>query len=396
MKSGQFLIRNSKNIKKNITERTAAESILLEDSINRLRLYHFYSSLKNDNSYIAKETLREINMNSNLSYINRISSSPAPQLKPHNLSDDLNKRFLLNKIEQTKDSKRIGLLGYKVGMTGTWDKFGTWFPLTVLKIDRCQVTYVKTDEKDNYFAIQLGAGEKDPQNTNHPMLGHFIKHKVPPKRDLKEFKVTPDCLLPIGYILGPRHFIPGQYVDVVGTSKGKGWQGVMKRWNFAGGVASHGNSKKHRSAGSIGNREKPGRVFKGKRMAGQLGDSKKTVQNLLVFKIDHTRSLLYLKGSIPGNTNSLVLIYDSKKKHEIQFKNLPYPTSITENGKEYQDIIEFVQTEDLNEKYDHDNDEVLGVSDEEEGAPDTSKEGMEEMKTSAGDAQASAATGQNK
>ena len=394
MKSGQFLIRNSKNLKKIIPEQTTTTSPMLENGINKLRLYHFYSYLKNDNSNAAKETLREINMNSNLSYINRIASQPSPQLKPTNIADDLNQRFLINKVEQTKDSKRIGLLGYKVGMTGTWDRFGTWFPLTVIKIDRCQVTYVKTEEKDKYYAIQLGVGEKDPRDITHPMLGHFVKHKVPPKKDIKEFKVSPDCLLPVGYILSPRHFIPGQLVDVIGTSKGKGWQGVMKRWNFSGGVASHGNSKKHRSAGSIGNREKPGRVFKGKRMAGQLGDEKKTVQNLLVYKIDHARSLLYLKGSIPGNPNSLVLVYDSKKKHEVQYKKLPYPTFVTENGKEYPDVIEFAETEDLNEKYNHDNDEVLGVSDEEEeGAADPSEEGMEEMETSAGGAQASGSSG---
>jgi large subunit ribosomal protein L3 len=380
MKNGQFIVRGSKYIKKTVQDQTQKHSPNIEASLHKLRLFHFYNSAKNENTNASRYVMEEMNKHLNLSYINNITQPTTQEIIPGNVSDLINKKYEIKQVEQTKETKRIGLIGYKVGMTGTWDKFGTWFPLTVVKIDRCQVTQVKTEDKDRYYAVQLGVGEAKPDEITKPMLGHFVKHKIPPKKDIQEFRVTPDCLLPVGYMLSVRHFVPGQLVDVFGTSKGKGWQGVMKRWNFAGGFATHGNSKKHRSAGSIGNREKPGRVFKGKKMAGHDGNSKVTVKHLLVYKIDHARNLIYLKGSIPGNTYGLVTLFDSIRIHEKQYKKLPYPTFIQEEGKEYPAIVEFTDTQDLNEKYDHDNDEVLGVSEEEEEGPaEPSEEGMDEM-----------------
>lgn len=165
-----------------------------------------------------------------------------------NIADEINKKFKIKKVEAAKELKRTGLLGYKIGMTGVWDKFGTWHPLTVIKIDRCQVIAQKAIEKDDYYAMEVGCGEKKVKKTQRPLLGHFIKHGVPPKKDIKEFEVSKDNLLPSGFVLSVRHFVPGQFVDVQGVSKGHGWAGVMKRWNFKGGSASHGNSLTHRAA----------------------------------------------------------------------------------------------------------------------------------------------------
>jgi 50S ribosomal protein uL3 len=168
--------------------------------------------------------------------------------KIYNIADELNKKYKIKKVEASIKLKRTGLLGYKIGMTGIWDKFGTWHPLTVIKIDRCQVIAHKADEKKGYYAMEVGCGEKRVKNTRRPLLGHFIKHGVPPKKDIKEFRVNKENLLPSGYVLTVRHFVPGQFVDVQGISKGHGWAGVMKRWNFKGGSASHGNSLTHRAA----------------------------------------------------------------------------------------------------------------------------------------------------
>jgi large subunit ribosomal protein L3 len=135
-----------------------------------------------------------------------------------------------------------------MGMTGEWDKFGIYFPLTVLKVDRCQVVQAKTKEKEGYYALQLGIGEKRLKKVTKSLTGHFVKANVPPKVHLREFRVSPENMLPPGYMLGPKHFVVGQYVDIRSISRGKGTQGVMHRWNFAGGFATHGNSRKHRAA----------------------------------------------------------------------------------------------------------------------------------------------------
>ena len=154
------------------------------------------------------------------------------------------------------------------------------------------------------------------KNLKKPQAGHFLKYNLPPKQDLAEFPITEESFLPVGYMLSPRHFQIGQYVDVKAISIGKGFQGVMKRWNFSGQGASHGNSVSHRHPGSIGNREYPGKVFKGKKMAGQLGNQYATIQSQMVVKIDVDRSLLYIQGNVPGAISTLVRIRDACKKIE--------------------------------------------------------------------------------
>lgn len=167
-----------------------------------------------------------------------------------------------------------------------------------------------------------------------PQAGHFLKHNLPPKRNLTEFKVTPENFLPVGYQLSPRHFRIGQFVDVQAISKGKGFQGTMKRWNFDGQFASHGNSVSHRHPGSIGMNEFPGKVFKGKKMAGHMGNVSSTMQNQIVVKIDVERSLLYVRGNVPGCISTPVKIKDASKKIDKQYLTLDYPTWIPPTSEE--------------------------------------------------------------
>ena len=233
----------------------------------------------------------------------------------HSFEDQINQNFpILKTAPISRESRRVGLLGYKIGMTHFWNKWGQLVPCTVIQIDRCQVTQVKTKEKDGRDAIQVGCGEQRLKNLAKPQAGHFLKYNLPPKRELVEFPVTPENFLPVGYALSPRHFSIGQFIDVQAVSKGKGYQGTMKRWNFSGQNASHGNSLSHRHPGSIGNNEFPGKVFKGKKMAGQLGNVNSTVMNQIVVKIDVDRSLLFVKGNVPGAISSLVKIRDAVKK----------------------------------------------------------------------------------
>lgn len=173
----------------------------------------------------------------------------------------------------------------KVGMVPIWDAWGAKHPTTVLQLDETQVIQVKTKETDGYTAIQLGVGEAKLKRVKVPQAGHYRKASVKPKRKLQEFRVTEDALLPVGTVIQATHFVPGQLVDVCGISKGKGFQGAMKLWNFKGGPASHGNSLSHRTLGSTGSRQDPGRVFKGKKMPGRMGSERVTVQNLKVMKV---------------------------------------------------------------------------------------------------------------
>lgn len=211
-------------------------------------------------------------------------------------------------------------------MTQEWDQWGVRQPLTVLWIDDCQVVQVKTDAKEGYTALQLGAGSKRAKQLNGRQRGHYTAAGVPLKRVLEEFRVSTDCVLPVGAQLGMAHFVPGQFVDVTGTSLGKGFQGVMKRWGFAGGNASHGASKSHRLAGSTGACQDPGKVWKGKKMAGRMGNKRRTVQNCFVYKVDAARNLLYVRGQVPGHKGSVVYIKDSVKKTFHQQPPRPVPT----------------------------------------------------------------------
>ena len=221
---------------------------------------------------------------------------------------------------------RTGLIAQKLGMTRVFDAEGAHVPVTVLKIDGCQVVAQRTAEKDGYTALQLGIGKAKVKNVTKPMRGHFAKAKVEPKRRLVEFRVSADALVDVGAELSAGHFLPGQFVDVTGTSIGKGFAGVMKRHNFGGLRASHGVSISHRSHGSTGNRQDPGRTFPGKKMAGHLGDVRVTTQNLKVVSIDEARGLILVQGSVPGANGGYVLVRDAKKRPAP--KDLPFPAAI--------------------------------------------------------------------
>ncbi|WP_448189891.1 50S ribosomal protein L3 [Azospirillum sp. sgz301742] len=221
---------------------------------------------------------------------------------------------------------RSGLIAQKLGMTRIFTDAGEHVPVTVLKVDNCQVVAVRTEDKDGYTAVQLGAGAIKVKNVTQPMRGHFAKARVEPKRKLVEFRVTPDALIDVGAELSAAHFVPGQFVDVQGTSIGKGFAGAMKRWNFGGLRATHGVSVSHRSHGSTGNRQDPGKVFKNKKMAGHLGDEAVTIMNLKVVSVDESRGLILVKGAVPGSEGGWVKIRDAVKRKQPD--GLPFPAAI--------------------------------------------------------------------
>ena len=208
---------------------------------------------------------------------------------------------------------RSGLIAEKVGMTRVFAENGAHVPVTVLKIDNCQVVAQRTADKDGYIAVQLGAANAKVKNVSKQMRGHFAKSNVEPKKKLVEFRVSPDNMIDVGAELTAEHFVPGQLVDITGTTIGKGFQGVIKRHHFAGLRATHGVSISHRSHGSTGQRQDPGRVFKGKKMAGHLGVKSRTTQNLEVVRTDAARGLLLIKGAVPGAKGGYVLVQDAVK-----------------------------------------------------------------------------------
>ena len=209
---------------------------------------------------------------------------------------------------------RSGVIAKKLGMTRLFLADGRQVPVTVLQLDGCQVVAQRTVEKDGYSAVQLGAGAAKAKRTTAAMRGHFAKAKVEPKRKIAEFRVSPDNLIGVGEELTADHYSEGQFVDIAGTSIGKGFAGVMKRHNFGGLRASHGVSISHRSHGSTGQCQDPGKVFKGKKMAGHLGAVRVTTQNLQVVRTDSDRGLIMVKGSVPGSKGGWVTIKDAVKK----------------------------------------------------------------------------------
>ncbi len=232
---------------------------------------------------------------------------------------------------------RSGVIAEKVGMMSLFQDNGTQVPVTVLKVDSTVVD-VRTKERDGYTAVQLGSGKAKTKNVAKPQLGHFAKAKVEPKKTLIEFRVTEDCVIPVGSELSASHFVVGQKVDVSGVSIGKGYAGVMKKYHFGGDCASHGVSRTHRSGGSTGQREWPGKVFKNLKMPGQMGNYQTTVQNLEVVAIDEARNLVMVKGSVPGFDSAIVTITDAVKVSKQV--GLPMPAGLKAQAEVATEVVE--------------------------------------------------------
>jgi large subunit ribosomal protein L3 len=209
---------------------------------------------------------------------------------------------------------RSGIIAQKVGMTRVFTDAGEHVPVTVLKVDHCQVVAHRTLEKNGYTAVQLGIGHAKVKNVSRAERGHFALAKVEPKRKVAEFRVAPDALIPVGAEITADHFVPGQFVDVTGTTTGKGFAGGMKRWNFGGLRASHGVSISHRSLGSTGGRQDPGKTFKNKKMAGHLGVDRVTTQNLRVVRTDVEKGLILVEGAVPGVKGGWIRVRDAVKR----------------------------------------------------------------------------------
>ena len=221
---------------------------------------------------------------------------------------------------------RSGIIARKLGMTRVFNDAGHHVPVTVLKLDDVQVVAVRNAEKDGYTALQLGAGVAKAKNVSKPMRGHFAKANVLPKSKLAEFRVSEDAVLEVGASLAASHFVAGQKVDVVGTTQGKGFAGAMKRHNFGGLRASHGVSVSHRSHGSTGQCQDPGKVFKGKKMAGHMGAVRNTTQNIEVVSVDDEDGVILLCGAVPGPKNGWVLISDAIKAKLPE--DAPFPAGL--------------------------------------------------------------------
>ena len=224
--------------------------------------------------------------------------------------------------------RRTGLIAKKLGMTRIFRDDGTHVPVTVLHVDQVQVVTSRNQERDGYTAVQLGWGRAKVKNVSKPNKGHFAKAKVEPKAKLAEFRVDADAVLDSSTTLTAAHFVVGQQVDVAGITKGKGFAGAMKRWNFGGLEASHGVSISHRSHGSTGNRQDPGKVFKNKKMAGHLGQERVTTLNLEVAAVDVERGLVMLRGAVPGAKGGFVLIRDAVKRKRPE--DAPFPAALAE------------------------------------------------------------------
>ena len=225
---------------------------------------------------------------------------------------------------------RTGVLAKKLGMTRFFDEDGVHVPVTVLSLDGCQVTAQRTKDKDGYVALQLGAGAKKAKNTSQAMRGHFAKALVEPKRVVAEFRVEEDDLIDVGAEFTADHFVPGQKVDVSGVTIGKGFAGAMKRWNFGGMRATHGVSVSHRAHGSTGQRQDPGKVFKGKKMAGHMGQTQITQQNLTIWRVDVERGLIMIKGAVPGHEGVYVKVRDAIKANA--HADAPRPGAFRKSG----------------------------------------------------------------
>ena len=229
---------------------------------------------------------------------------------------------------------RTGVLAKKVGMTRLFQEDGRHVPVTVLSLEDCQVTAQRTEDRDGYYGVQVGSGEAKQKNVSKPQREAFAKAEVGLKMKVAEFRVdSEDALLPVGARISAEHFVAGQKVDITGHTQGKGFAGAMKRWGFGGLRATHGVSISHRSHGSTGNRQDPGRVFKGKKMAGHMGDRQRTQQNLEIVRTDADRGLLFVKGSVPGAKNGWLMVRDAVKVGMPD--DLPFPGVMRRNQDEF-------------------------------------------------------------
>jgi len=282
---------------------------------------------------------------------------------------------------------RSGVIAQKLGMTRVFSNDGRHVPVTVLKLDGCQVVAQRTQDKDGYTALQLGSGKAKLKNTPRPMRGHFALAKVEPKRKMAEFRVSAENLIDVGAEITADHFVPGQKVDVSGTSIGKGFAGAMKRHNFGGLRASHGVSISHRSHGSTGQCQDPGKVFKGKKMAGQMGNSRVTTQNLEIVQVDVERGLLLVKGAVPGSKGGWVTVRDAVKR--------PLPDEAPMPGK-FRTLDEIMAASSEAPAADQAADQAAAEDTAEATAATEAPEATEAADASAGDASGDADTKETK
>ena len=278
---------------------------------------------------------------------------------------------------------RSGLILKKIGMTRIFDDVGNSFPVTVMKLEENQVVKVLDRSKNGYFAVQVGTGKVKTKNISKAIRGHFAKSKVEPKRILKEFRVDEEMLVEEGKIFSINHFSVGQKIDVSGVSHGKGFSGGMKRHNFAGLEATHGVSISHRSHGSTGNSQDPGKVWKGKKMAGQYGNVNKTIQNLTVLQINELDDLLYVKGSVPGPKNSYLTVRDAIKS--VVPENAPKPAGLKDNKKletkasDQQEIVQDTKTNTESENVKVENEKLNDQNETEQAVNTNDKASHSEM-----------------
>lgn len=250
---------------------------------------------------------------------------------------------------------RTGVIATKLGMSRYFNEFGVDIPVTLLKLDGCKVVAVKTKAKDGYDSVQLGAGNIKSKNVSKSVRGHFAKAKVEVRSKVVEFRVANDALLEVGQEVTVNHYVPGQIVDIAGTTKGKGFAGGMKRHNFRGLEASHGVSISHRSSGSVGQCQDPGKIFKGKKMPGHMGDVRVTMQNLEVMAVDEEKGLIIIAGSVPGSKGSNVLVYDAVKR--ARPAEAPYPAGLKGSNSKAEEVAPAAEVKE-------DNKEEQGKSDE--------------------------------
>lgn len=289
-----------------LDESTPVNKVIFTDDILLQRNMEIYEKLKESGNIPEEELLVE-----------------EPQVQDY---VDFLKKTEPGPGEYTHESTRSEIIAVKCGMLPFWDKYMNRVSLTALWVPQCQVVQVKTIEKEGYTALQLGAGTKTAKQVTKPMYGHFQKAGVDLKQVLNESKVTPDATLPVGFQFDVRHFLVGQFVDVTARTKGKGFQGGMKRWGFAGQPATHGVSVVHRSIGSTGN--KIGKVFPGKKMAGHMGCRQRTVLNLYVHMLDLKRNLIFVSGAVPGVAGGYVIIKDARRKKFDLTNPPPFPSFI--------------------------------------------------------------------